>query len=105
MVKGVKHSVKKTVERTTLDHDELQTAVTEIETIINARPLTHVYDDEESLSSPLTPSHFINGRRVAIAPDNQHFEIVSVSKSLTKKRSITKGCYSSLKVDGNTSTF
>ena len=76
MVKGVKQSVKKTVGRTTLDYDELRTAVMEIEAIINARPLTYVSDDEESLSSPVTPSHLINDRRVAIAPNNQHFEIV-----------------------------
>ena len=57
MVEGVKQSVKKTMGRTTLDYDALQTAVVEIEAIINARPLTYIYDDEESLSSPLTPSH------------------------------------------------
>ena len=85
MVKGVKQSVKKTVGRTTLDYDELRTAVVDIEAIINARPLTYVSDDEESLSSPVTPSHLINDRRVAIAPNNQHFEIVIVNKSLTKR--------------------
>ena len=85
MVKGVKHSVKKTVGRTILDYDELLTAVVEIEAVINARPLTYVYDDEESPSSPLTPSYLINGRRVAIASNNQHFEIVSVNKSLTRR--------------------
>lgn len=84
-IKGVKQSVKKTVGRTTLDYDELRTAVVEIEAIINARPLTYVSDDEESLSSPVTPSHLINDRRVAIAPNNQHFEIVIVNKSLTKR--------------------
>ena len=85
MIEGVKQSVKKTMGRTTLDYDELQTAVLEIEAIINARPLTYVYVDEESPSSPLIPSHLINGRRVAITPNNQHFEIVNVNKSLTKR--------------------
>lgn len=77
--------MKKTVGRTTLDYDDLRTAVVEIEAIINARPLTYVSDDEESLSSPVTPSHLINDRRVAIAPNNQHFKIVIVNKSLTKR--------------------
>ena len=85
MVKGVKQSVKKTVGRTILDYDELLTAVVEIEAVINARPLTYVYNDEESPSSPLTQSYLINGRRVAIVSNNQHFEIVSVNKSLTRR--------------------
>jgi len=55
MVKSVKQPLKKTVGRSTLDYDELQTAVVEIEAIVNARPLTYVYDDEESVSTPLTP--------------------------------------------------
>ena len=30
----------------------------EIESVINSRPLTFVYDDSEGISYPLTPSHF-----------------------------------------------
>ena len=52
---------------------------------MNARLLTYVYDDEESVSTPLTPSHLINGRRVPVTPKDQHFEVVSVNKTLTKK--------------------
>jgi len=85
MVKDGKQPLKKTVRRSTLDYDELQTAVVEIEAIVNARPLTYVYDDEESVSTPLTPSHLIIGRRVTVAPKDQHFEVVSVNKALTKK--------------------
>ena len=62
MVKGVKQPLKKTVGRSTLDYDELQTALVGIEATVNARPLTYVYDDEESVSTPLTPSHLINGK-------------------------------------------
>ena len=39
---------------TLLDYDELQTAVMEIEAIVNARPLTYVNDEEESVCTPLT---------------------------------------------------
>ena len=71
--------------RSTLDYDKLQTSVVGIEAIVNARPLTCVYDDEESVSTPLTPSHLINSRRVTATPKDQHFEVVSVNKTLTKK--------------------
>ena len=57
MVRGVKQPLKKTVGRSTLDYDELQTAVVEIEAIVNGGLLMYVYDDEESVSTPLSPSH------------------------------------------------
>lgn len=85
MVKVVKQPLKKTVGRNTLNYDELQTTMVEIEAIVNARPLTYVYDDEESIFTPLTPSHLITGRRITSAPSNQHFEVVSVNQTLTKR--------------------
>ena len=85
MVKVVKQPLKKIVGRTNLNFDELQTPVVEIEAIVNARPITYVYDDDESVSTPLTPSHLIHGRRITNAPSNQHFEIVSVNQTLTKR--------------------
>ncbi|KAL9979037.1 hypothetical protein ACROYT_G016629 [Oculina patagonica] len=85
MVKVVKQPLKKTVGRTTLNYDELQTIMVEIQAIVNARPLTYVYDDEESISTPLTPSHLITGRRITYEPSNQHFQVVSVNQTLTKR--------------------
>ena len=85
MVKGVKQPLKKTVGRSTLDYGELQTAVVEIEAVVNASPLTYVYDNEDSVSTPLTPSYLINGRLVTVTPKDQHFEVVSVNKALTKR--------------------
>lgn len=41
---------------------ELFTTLTEIEAVLNARPITYIYKDEESISYPVTPSHLVNGR-------------------------------------------
>lgn len=73
--------------RTTLNYDELQSAKVEIKAIVTAQPLTYmyVYDDEESTSIPLTPFHLITGRRITIAQSNQHFKVVSVNQTLTKR--------------------
>ena len=79
-------SLKKIVGRTSLDHDELSTVLTEVECIINARPLTYVYDDNESISHPLTPSHLINGRRVTAMPNSEHFEVISTYQTLTRRQ-------------------
>ena len=52
---------------------------------MNARPITYVYDDTESISFSLTPSHLIYGRRITNMPNSQHYEIVSTYHSLTRK--------------------
>ena len=56
LIKSVKRNLKKTVGRTSLDYDELNTLIVEIEGIINSRPITYVYDDEEAIArQKLTP--------------------------------------------------
>ena len=79
IVKVMKQPLKKTVGCTTLNYDELQTTKVEIEAVVN------VYNDEESISTPLPPSHLINGRRITSAPSNQHFKVVSINQTLTKR--------------------
>jgi len=44
-----------------------------------------VYDDEESISYPLTPSHLIYSRRITSTPNASHYEVISTNQSLTKK--------------------
>ena len=85
MVKTVKQSLKKSIGRATLSYDELNTILTEVESIINPRPLTYVYDDTESISYPLTPSHLISGRRITNMANSSHFEVVSTNNSLTRR--------------------
>ena len=56
------------VGQTSLTHDELVTAVTEIESIINSRLLSYVSAGD--IKEPLTPSHLLIGRRVLNLPDH-----------------------------------
>jgi hypothetical protein len=85
MVKTVKQSLKKSIGRATLSYEELSTILIEVKSIINARPLTYVYDDTESVSYPLTPSHLISGRRITNMANSSHFEVVSTNNSLTRR--------------------
>ena len=51
-----------------LTYEELLTELTEVEMILNSRPLTYIspYD----LDEPITPSHLITGRRLLSLPDH-----------------------------------
>ena len=85
LIKLIKRCLKKIVGRSTLTLEELNTVLIETEAVINARPITYVYDDEESVSYPLTPSQLISGRQITPMPNNEHFEIVSTNNILTKR--------------------
>ena len=85
MVQCMKRCLKKSLGRTSLDFEALRTLLVEIETTINNRPITYVYDDEEGISYPLTPSQLIYGRQIELTPNHRQFAIISSNQSLTKK--------------------
>ena len=67
MVRSTKRCLKKMIGQAKLNYDELVTAVTEVEMVINSRPLSYVTQDD--LDEPLTPAHFLTGRRLLSLPD------------------------------------
>ncbi|XP_055923206.1 uncharacterized protein LOC129953772 [Eupeodes corollae] len=60
LVRSVKVVLKLTIGRAVLNFEELRTLLVEVESVINARPLTYISDDPKDIS-PLTPSHFLTG--------------------------------------------
>ena len=58
----IKRALRKSLRNTHVTYEELETILTEIEAVINSRPLCYVYEDETA--EPLTPSHLIHGRRL-----------------------------------------
>lgn len=84
MVRSVKRSLKKSIGQSSLNHDELVTILVEVESVINSRPLTYVFDDSEGISYTLSPSHLIYGRKVANIPNIGHFETINTSESLSR---------------------
>ena len=85
LVRSVKRPLKKVIGKSSLSVDELQTILTEIYAVINARPITYVYRDDESISYPLTPSDLIYGQRITSQPNSFHHEVISTNHSLTKR--------------------
>ena len=67
MVKSAKRCLKKVIGRNCLTYDELLTLVTEVEAVLNSRPLSYV--SSEDVEEPLTPSHLLVGFRLLTLPD------------------------------------
>ena len=73
MVHSVKRCLRKCIGRSSLNHDELNTLLIEVESVLNSRPLTYVFDDSEGVSYMLSPSHLIYGCKIANIPNIGHY--------------------------------
>ena len=67
MVQSTKRLLRKIIGASKLTFDELMTAIIEVESLLNSRPLTYISTDE--LVQPLTPFHLLCGRRISTLPD------------------------------------
>ncbi|GFW49835.1 integrase catalytic domain-containing protein [Trichonephila clavipes] len=67
MVRSVKVALRKTLGRSSLTTEQLLTVLTEIEGMINSRPITYVGSETEE-PIPLTPAHFIIEKRITSLP-------------------------------------
>ena len=70
LVRSVKRCLKKTLRNAKLTYEEFVTILTEVEGVLNSRPLT--YGNEE-LGEPLTPAHLMIGRRILDRPNPVEF--------------------------------
>ena len=62
LVRTVKSTLRKILRRSKLDFEELYTILTHIESMLNSRPISYVYADENC--EPITPSHLLLGRNL-----------------------------------------
>ena len=85
LIRSVKRCLKKSIGRANLSFDELHTVIVEIESILNARPITYLYDDQEGISTALSPSHLVYGRKITTMPNSETFEVISTHQSLTRR--------------------
>lgn len=65
-VKSIKYHMRRTLANTSLTYEEMYTALTQIEGLLNSRPLYTTSEDE---LDPLTPAHFLVGHSYTSLPD------------------------------------
>ncbi|GFQ83533.1 integrase catalytic domain-containing protein [Trichonephila clavata] len=87
----IKTCLRKIIGRSSLSLNELETVFIEIEAMINSRPITYIYDDP-SEPSPLTPAHFLIGKRLLSLPVTRvsREDLTGSRLSLLKRYNISK---------------
>ena len=84
MVQSVKRSLQKAIGSASLSFEELRTLLVEVESVINARPLTYVHDDSDGVNYALMPLYLMRGRKIVNLPNGSQYEIESTYQTLTK---------------------
>lgn len=67
-VKSVKHHLRRIIGEAILTYEELSTLFTQIEAVLNSRPLCPLSDDPSDLTA-LTPGHFLIGSALTAVPE------------------------------------
>ena len=69
LIRSIKRCLIKSVMKMKLTYEELITVTSEVEAVVNSRPLTYIYEDE--VEEVLTPSHLYCGRRLLDKQSNE----------------------------------
>ena len=89
MIGLTKNSIKKMIGRNILEVDELRTLISEVEAIVNDRPISYASTDIDDIS-PLTPSMLLYGYRLIGFPDTSIDPSILDDPSLFEKSLLTK---------------
>ena len=84
MVRSVKRCLKKILFNSRLTYEEMITVLSNVETIVNNRPITYTYD--ELTQTPLTPNHLLYGRRLSLeCKESIHDTPVTSNENVNKR--------------------
>ncbi len=74
MIGVCKSAIKKTLGKSLVPLEELQTIVKEVQAIVNNRPLTYTSSDIDEIE-PITPNHLIFGREIKLVPWDNNVDL------------------------------
>lgn len=77
-VKSVKYHIKRVIGNQLLTYEEMVTFLTQVEAVLNSRPLCPLTNDPDDLNV-LTPAHFLIGSTLSIIPEPS-LEMTKVSR-------------------------
>jgi len=84
LVRSVKLSLKKSLGRSLLTYEQLETILCKAEFVINSRPLTYISSDD--LEEPLTPFHLLFGRNVTQSDEQPcAFDVNFTNKDINRR--------------------
>lgn len=66
-MRSTKSCLKRILGKASLNFEELTTILTEVEAVLNSRPLTYIHNELDE-PQPLTPAHFLVGNRLTSLP-------------------------------------
>lgn len=86
LMKSIKDPLRKILGKALLNFEEILTILTEIENVLNHRPLTCVYENGEPV--PLTPSHFLQFGRDNVNLPSHYIDVfakIPAKEHLTRR--------------------
>ena len=83
LIRIIKEALKKTVGKAKLTYEEMETVLIEIEMVINSRPLTYLYEEDDEA---LCPSHLVVGRRLLSNSVKTHISHDELSRNVLTNR-------------------
>ncbi|KAI9557107.1 hypothetical protein GHT06_016905 [Daphnia sinensis] len=83
MVRSVKDLLRRSNGRACLDYMELEASLIEIESVINARPLSYIGEGADD-PIPITPNQFLNNRRSTRADPEPAANLLAPTSTSTK---------------------
>lgn len=78
-VKSTKYHLTRIIGDTTLTFEEYATILSQVEAMVNSRPIAPLNDDPTSLNA-LTPGHFLIGEALVRIPDEEDFRGIPVNR-------------------------
>lgn len=73
-VRSVKYHLRRTIGNSIFTYEEMATVLTQIESVLNSRPLCRLSDNIEDLDA-LTPNHFLTGQRLVPLPETCYISV------------------------------